>query len=492
MKKVCLGLSGLLTLLCVVYATAAPEETISFEDATSKAGIPPGNGPAAWGDLNGDDKVDLLCKNRLFLNRGSKFQDITGPSGLKLKGHATVWGDFNNDGYPDIYATGAKGSLWLNLKSGRFKQVAIPENTHNLSKAAAWADVNNDGYLDLWVTNYEDSTNYEQKGFRAQPDLLMMNSRGRSFKLEMTTPEEETWHTRGVVFCDFDQDGDMDAFCSNYRLAPNQLWINEKGKFANKAKEYGVAGTPSGQVGTAKQYQAHGHTIGACWADFDNDDDFDLLVVNFSHASPGQDHMQLFENLGEKGKYKFEDVSKKANFEWQESYAKGAVGDFDNDGLIDIYLSTVYDRDTGRLYRNKGGFKFENVTAKAGISTRKSYQAAVADYDNDGFLDLLAGGMLYRNKGNKNSWLKVRLEAKKTCRKCSRSAVGAVVTVKADKLEVTRQVEAGNCGNQNEMTLHFGLGEFKGKAKIEIRWPCGRKQTKTTSVNKLLEIKEGR
>ncbi len=448
---------------------------------------------AAWGDLNNDGKADLVCGNKLFLNRGGKFQDITAPSGLKLKGPSSVWGDFNRDGYPDIYCMGGKGSLWLNMKNGRFKQVSVPENPHELSQATAWADVNGDGYLDLWVANYEDSTDYEHKGFRAKPDLLMVNKRGRSFKLEMTVSAEETWHTRGVVFCDFDQDGDPDAFCSNYRLAPNQLWINDKGKFTNKAVEYGVAGTPSGPINDPwRKYEAHGHTIGACWADFDNDGDFDLLAVNFSHASPGQDHIQLFENLGKSGKYKFKDVSEKADFQWQESYAKGAVGDFDNDGLIDIYFSTVYERDTGRLYRNKGGFRFENVTAKAGIDTKKSYQAAVADYDNDGFLDLLAGGTLYRNKGNKNSWLKVRLEAKKSCKKCNMNAVGAVVTVKADSLEVTRQVEAGNCGNQNETTLHFGLGSFNGKATVEIRWPCGRKQSKTTSINKILELQEGR
>ncbi len=486
-------MSAVVSLLLIVVCTVSGQEPqIAFTDVTGKVGLKPGSGRACWGDLNGDNKVDLISARKLFLNRGGRFEDITAKSGLKLSGPSAVWGDFSNDGYPDIYSMGNGGSLWLNMKSGKFKQVKVPQNTHDKCQAAAWADVNRDGYLDLWVANYEDSTDYEKKGFRPKPDLLLMGKRGKSFKLAMSTTDEETWHTRGVVFCDFDQDGDVDAFCSNYRLAPNQLWINEKGKFANKAKEYGVAGTPSGPVGSAKRYQAHGHTISACWADFDNDGDFDLLVVNFSHASPGQDHTQLFENLGKEGEYKFRDVSKKANFQWQESYAKGAIGDFDNDGLIDVYLGTAYERDSGRLYRNKGNFSFENVTAQAGISAKKSYQAAVADYDNDGFLDLLAGGTLYRNKGNKNSWLKVRLTGKKSCRKCTRTAVGAVVRVTAGELTATRQVEAGNCGNQNEMTLHFGLGPFKGKAKIEITWPCGRKQEKTSSVNRLVEIQEGR
>lgn len=490
MRKPCLLITVGLMLL-VVLTARSEEPGICFEDATSQAGIAPGNNMAAWGDFNRDNKPDLICGNRLYLNRGGKFEDITAKSGLELRGASALWGDFDNDGYPDIYSTGNGGSLWLNLKNGKFKQVKVPTNPHDKCRAAAWADVNRDGHLDLWVANFEDSSDYRKKGFRPKPDLLFIN-KDNTFKLAMSTPDEETWHTRGVIFCDFDRDGDQDAFCCNYRLAPNQLWINKNGKFANKAKEYGVVGNPAGEISAAKQYRAHGHTISACWADFDNDGDFDLLVVNFSHPRKGQDRTQLFENLGKDGGYKFRDVSGKANFKWQESYAKGAVGDFDNDGLVDIYLGTVYGGDSGKLYRNNGNFKFTDITSQAGISAATSYQAALADCDCDGFLDLLAGGKLYRNKGNDNSWLKLCLTAGKSCRKCTWTAVGALVRVKAGDLTVTRQVEAGNCGNQNEMTLHFGLGLFRGEAKIEITWPCGRRQQMTSSVNKVVSVQEGK
>jgi len=487
------SLSAFLLLPLVDIVDAEDDDLPVFEDITASSGIKASKAMAAWGDFNNDGKVDLYLGGRLYLNKGNcRFEDVTKESGLKASGASAVWGDFNNDGYLDLYSTGDEGSLWLSLKNGKFKKVEVTPNEYNKCRAACWGDINGDGYLDLWVANYEDSTDWRRKGFRPKPDILLINRRGKSFKIGFTTPKEETFHTRGVVMCDFDEDGDLDVYCANYRLAPNQLWINDgKGKFVNKAKEFGVAGDPAGLIrGTATNYRAHGHTIGACWGDFDNDTDFDLLVVNFSHPRAGQDRTKLLLNQGKEGDYKFKDVSKTAGIVWQESIAKGAVGDFDNDGFLDFYLTTVYKGDTGRLYRNDGDCTFTDVTQKTNTSMSESYQVAWADIDNDGDLDLLTGGRLLRNKGNKNSYLIVRLQAKKSCRRCNRLAVGAKVLVKTDKLRLIRQVECGNCGNQNDIRLHFGLGRYKGEVEIEITWPCGRKQKTTSSINRILTIKE--
>lgn len=464
-----------------------------FRDITKESGLKIGKGMAAWIDFDNDGLVDLFVGGKLFKNLGRcRFKDVTKEAGIKGRGACCVWGDFNNDGYPDLYCSGNGGSLWINLKDGKFKGIKIPRNEFDRCRAAAWADVNNDGFLDLWVANYEDSTDWRRKGFRPKPDLLFINKRGKRFKIGFKTPKEETWHTRGVVFCDFDDDGDMDAFCANYRLAPNQLWLNEKGKFRNVAKEYGVAGHPAGLIrGTLNKYRAHGHTISACWGDLDNDGDFDLVVVNFAHPVPGQDHTQILLNKGKDGNYHFEDISRRAGIKWQESYAKGALADFDNDGFLDIYITTVYKGDTGRLYRNKGNATFEDVTEQTGAKMKQSYQVAWADIDNDGDLDLLTGGRLYLNEGgNKNSYLVIKLVPRRSCRRCNALAVGAKVYVKAGGMTLLRQVQCGNCGNQNDIRLHFGLGKFKGVAKVEIVWPCGRRQVLKTAVNKHLTIKE--
>ena len=92
-------------------------------------------------------------------------------------------------------------------------------------------------------------------------------------------------------------------------------------------------------------------------------------------------------------------MTKTAELRWQESYASPALGDYDNDGRLDLYFTTVYPGDKSVLYRNLGGWKFEEVKDGAGLSLPQTYQAAWADFDNDGQLDLITGGKLFRNPG---------------------------------------------------------------------------------------------
>jgi hypothetical protein len=75
----------------------------------------------------------------------------------------------------------------------------------------------------------------------------------------------------------------------------------------------------------------------------------------------------------------------------QESYAVAVAGDVDNDGLVDFFLTTVYAGDKSVMYRNLGNWKFEEVTKPSGVTTETTYQAALADINGDGFLDLVSG-----------------------------------------------------------------------------------------------------
>ena len=99
-----------------------------------------------------------------------------------------------------------------------------------------------------------------------------------------------------------------------------------------------------------------------------------------------------------------------------------------------------------------------------------TYQAAWADFNNDGHLDLVTAGRLFVNQGSTNHWLKVRLNGDGHA--VNQSAIGAQVRIRVKNQVLTRQVEAGTGqGNQNDLTLHFGLGQRSEPVDLEIFWP---------------------
>ena len=122
-----------------------------------------------------------------------------------------------------------------------------------------------------------------------------------------------------------------------------------------------------------------------------------------------------------------------------------------------------------------------------GLSGIFRHAAAWGDYDNDGDLDLLSGGRLFRNPGNSNHWLKVRLEGGG---RVNRAAIGTQVRIRLGGRILTRQVEgATGEGNQNDLTLHFGLGGHNDRVELEIRWPDGSTQKLNTPVDQCIAVK---
>jgi hypothetical protein len=180
---------------------------------------------------------------------------------------------------------------------------------------------------------------------------------------------------------------------------------------------------------------------------------------------------------------------------YQESYASPAAGDYDNDGDLDLYFTTVYAtasygiKNYPALFRNDGNWNFTTVTDTEGLGQLgPTYQAAFADFDNDGDLDLISDGRLFVNNSNSNNWLKINLQG--DGQSVNRAAIGAQVRIEIDGQTLTRQVESGTGqGNQNDLTLHFGLAAHSGPVNIHINWPDGTEQTVSdVSVNQIVTL----
>ncbi|MEN6545418.1 MAG: CRTAC1 family protein [Armatimonadia bacterium] len=465
-------------LLVILTALPVAAEPL-FLDVTAQAGLS-GGGHAAWGDYDGDGWVDVLIGANLYRNEaGKRFVLVNEAAGLTATGDGGVWGDCDNDGDLDLFLWDNAGQLFLNDGDGTFTKGALPTLPTVVSRGACWADLNGDGLLDLYVGGYEV---WEKEMY---PDVILFNRGDGRLTEQWRTPARDLLSARGVTAADYDEDGDSDVYVSNYRLQPNLLWRNDgEGGLAEVAVASGVAGNLKESLTYlgGREYPLCGHTIGSAWGDLDNDGHLDLFVGNFSHPPAYQDRPQFLRNLGGPD-WRFADMSARAGLQWQESFASPALGDFDNDGRLDLYFTTVYKGDHSVPYRNEGDWRFKDVTAEAGIVAELTYQAAWADYDNDGDLDLMTGGKLYQNQTAGNSWLKVRLLG-------AGSAIGAQVRVRDGEKVLTRQVEAGTGeGNQNELTLHFGLGARTRPVELEVLWPGGNRTGLSTEINRLVTIR---
>ena len=434
----------------------AAKPPVLFQDRTAELGLKLGTDAACWVDLDGDGWADLCASGVAWINQhGTNFTRLA-EVGL------AVAADFDNDGVADLFSY-SQMKLLRNEGGKRFKEFRLPELPRTSSAGACWGDFDGDGFVDLYIGGFED---WDRQ--ITYPSMILLNQQGRGFKLAWT---EARYRTRCVTACDFDRDGAVDVYASNYRLQPNQLWHNNgKGRFEDVAADYNALATSPGFEG--------GHSIGAAWGDFDNDGQFDLFAGNFAHQDSRGDQpkSRFLRNLGPPQGFHFQDLGPCGVF-YQESYASPAAGDYDNDGNLDLYFTTVYGVASFNrpnfpvLYRSEGKFIFSDGTKAAGLAgLPPTYQAAWADFDHDGRLDLVSGGKLFANRGRGGRWLEVRLAG--DGQRVNRSAIGAQVRIKLASATLTRQVEAGTGqGNQNDLTLHFGLGNHNAPVDLEIFWP---------------------
>jgi len=447
---------------------------VVFVDKTTELGCELSGDKVACIDYDNDGWVDIyngwLWKN----NQGKSFTKVY------ENAPGAVWADFDNDGYSDLFCYSNR-SLFRNDKGNGFVQVDFLPLSISSSRAACWADFNGDGFVDLYIGGFED---WDKQ--ITYPDTLIFNQQGKSWQQVWS---ETRYRARGVTSCDFDNDGDMDIYVSNYRLQPNLLWFNDgAGKFIDAAVSHNAVATWEGFQG--------GHSIGAAWGDFDNDGYIDLFAGNFAHddSRGHQPHSFFLKNAGPEKSYIFESKGE-CGLHYQESYASPAVADYDNDGDLDLFFTTVYGtasfgkKNYPVLYRNNGEWAFTDVTEMTGVDKLPpTYQAAWADINNDGYLDLITAGKIFFNQGNENNWLKVKLIGDGKI--VNSDAIGSQVRIQLKDKTLTRQVEAGTGeGNQNELTLHFGLGKRAEPVDLEIFWAKGLTQkVQNVKLKQLLNV----
>lgn len=498
-----------------------------FQDVTHSSGVDTAHSlTVVMGDYNKDGRVDFIANKRLYENTSTtsdiSFKDVTDSVGLSLEG-SPMFVDLNNDSWPDIITT--KGQVYIR-KGGQFIEsskafgLKMPADAHALS----FGDLNRDGFPDLIVGRSE---TYKDSKFTFVPPQVYFNQNGKSF-LDVSRAynmDKYKAYVRGIHFADFNNDSAPDLYFSNYRLKENFLLNGNK----DLAPQLGVQGERDPER-TYDSYMKrkfgpqYGHTIGSVWGDLNNDGNLDLFVSNLVHKYVGPkqdggydyrgyvcDDSKVYRNTGAPH-YKFEDMRKTSKlpvmpiggrgvYKGDELWAHATAADFDNDGLLDFYVSQVYNLPyaKAKLFKNQGHFTFKDVSAWT-PELIDSYAAAWGDLNNDGKMDLIISGreavgvtpelkILMNVHEDKNNYLKIRMYGKKS----GTNAVATQVRLYHDKGVFLRQIDGvtGTMNQQNDPVLHFGLGKVDKINKLEVRWSSGKKQVLSVRrVNTTLEIAE--
>lgn len=274
--------------------------------------------------------------------------------------------DVDRDGDLDIAVSFANGAIRLyGNDGGRFAEIGtasgLPERGPEI-RALSWGDFDADGDPDLHAG---------VSGDPADParNLLYRNDGDGRFtevaeEVGMLLPGADS---RQANWIDYDNDGDLDLYTAQ-RASRNRLFRNEGGRFKDVAEAVGLDDPR--------------RTVGSCWFDMDQDGDLDLFLANQE-----ADKDAFYRNDGGS----FTDVAPQLGMHQPErTVAEGgvgcSVGDFDNDGLLDLFVATY---GPTLLYRNLGGGKFREVAAESGAQRQlHAVGTSWGDVDNDGWLDL--------------------------------------------------------------------------------------------------------
>ena len=446
----------------------------TFSDVTLKVGMDINFGfgmgcISADYDNDGDNDLYLtnFGMNQLYQNNGDgTFTDVTKQAGV-ANAHWSVsasFGDYNLDGFLDLYVAnyldyniqtahpcalegvhiycgpheypGASDTLYRNNGDGTFTDITTRSGVKNNGKGLGviFTDYNNDGYPDIFVAN------------DAVEDYLYRNNRDGTFTDVALAAgiaynsEGRATASMGIANGDYNSDGILDLFVTNFSLEVNSLFQNDgDGFYTMTTFEAGLAEPSFSRLGFGTQF-----------LDVDNNGSLDLLVAN-GHV-------------------------------W--------------DNVTQITPSLSYQQ-TCQLFLNNGKGKYQDISNSVGDFFKRPVVArgtASGDYDNDGDIDILiscSGGtpVLLRNDSKTdNQWLKIKL----TSRTRNRNAIGAKVYVKTNERTYLREATSGGSyASSHDNTLHFGLGNAETVNSIEIHWLGGKIQhIENVSTNRSIQIVE--
>ena len=452
---------------------------------------------ASWGDFDNDGDPDLFTSGpNLFRNDDGTLVNLTGASGIGAMGigaNGGVWGDYDNDGCLDLFVfveSGSSGdSLLQGDCEGGFTNMTLLSGivdkqgyndcagagwTTSPTNAAAWWDMDGDGFLDLYLSNFNCWTDYSHFA-----DTVWHNERDGTFTEWTGTRglygvDHYKTASRGASPIDRDQDGDMDMWVNNYVLERNLSYDNlGRGTFAEDGRTRGLAGHPF-ELGMGHYY--YGHTIGTAWGDLDGDGDFDGIAANLAHPR-FWDFSDKTEVLIQSADGNFEDIQGDwstphgdAGLRYQETHSVPQLGDFDQDGALDLVITATYDGRPTDFYWGLGDGTFELDVFTTGLDFTGGWGIAAADVDGDGDLDLATSAGLYRNTQDAGGhWLGLRPIGTALS---NRAGIGATVRVETSDRVFLRHVSGGNGqGGQDDAMVHIGLGEVDEVSAIEVDFP---------------------
>jgi len=479
-----------------------------------------------WQDIyfvNGRDLYNrgISVSNALYRNnRDGTFTDVTEKAGVPGTGYGLgcVWGDFDNDGFPDLFVTQyGRNVLYRNNGNGTFTDVTdkagvAGNESGTFHSGATFFDYDRDGWLDLYVGSYValGDKRYCQLGdvlsscapseYRGSPDALYHNNRDGTFT--NVTKAAKIYQPEGknlsVAAADYDNDGWPDLFVANDGLNA-YLYHNERnGTFKETGLVSGMAVTGQGRVMAAMCISLGG---------YDNDGGLDLYISDFQRSS---DH--LWHN---EGKGFFDEISDQAGITRPTrdvlSFG-GGFFDYDNDGFLDIFIANghVYPeveqatpgthyKQINSLFHNEGNGKFVEASKQSGSGFSTPHVGrgvAFADFDNDGFTDVVVANngdlplLLHNSGGNGNHFLNFRLVGTKS----NRDAMGARIRVVAGTTSQIREIAGGGSYlSQSDLRANFGLGKAKRAEIVEIAWPSGQQQAfRNVEADKFYLIEEGK
>ncbi|HEY2014843.1 MAG TPA: CRTAC1 family protein [Bryobacteraceae bacterium] len=444
-------------------------------------------------------------------NRNGTFTDVTAKANVEYPcwANGAVVGDYNNDGWPDLLVTCFGGVvLYRNNGDGTFSNATRESGLggDNLwAMGAAFGDYDGDGLQDLFISHYAaldlhdlpafgSMVNCQYFGIKVQcgpaglkgsPDNLYHNNGNGTFTdVSKTAGVDDSAGLLGLtaVWSDIDSDGKLELFVANDG-ARNYLYrYDGNGRFTEIGLQSGVGLDENGKALA---------NMGVALGDYLHTGRFGIAITHFSDQ-----YLELFRN---DGGLNFTDVSNISRLARATTHVVGwgeAFYDPDNDGWLDLIAVNghVYPqvegadigikyRQPGQLFLNQRDGTFRDVSDRTGPALRVPRVGrglAIGDLFNDGRLEVVIENLegeplvLRTEGGPRNHWISFELAGTKG----NRQALNARMKVTAgDLVQVDEVRSGGSYLSQNDLRLHFGLGDRRRADSVQVTWPSGATET---------------